>query len=147
MAAGGRDGARGDLSFSAAGGRTLNSDLLHYVSSLRPAFRVALLSNSFAGARERDERAYGFSSHVDEVIYSHEEGLKKPDADFYLLACQRLEVEPPEVLFVDDREPCVAAARDLGMTAIRFTTEEQTMAAIESVLAPARTGASFERPI
>lgn len=42
---------------------------------------------------EREEVAYGFSRHVDVIVYSHEEGLKKPDPAFYRLASK-----PPRVL-------------------------------------------------
>lgn len=113
---------------------TLNARLLDHVSRLRPALKVGLLSNSFVGAREREEAAYGFSRHVDVIVYSHEEGLKKPDPDFYLLACQRLAVQPADVVFVDDHQVCVDAARDLGMHAIRFTTQDETIDAIDRTL-------------
>lgn len=113
---------------------TLNSRLLNYVSRLRPTLKVGLLSNSFVGAREREEAAYAFSRHVDVIVYSHEHGLKKPDPAFYVLACERLAVEPTDVVFVDDHQICVDAARDLGMIGIRFRTESETMAAIEQAL-------------
>lgn len=113
---------------------TLNDELLGYVASLRPAYRVATLSNSFVGAREREEDAYGFSRYVDPLIYSHEEGLKKPDPAFYRLACERLEVDPHDVVFVDDRQVCVAAASDLGMHALRFTGNAATIPAIQVCL-------------
>lgn len=113
---------------------TLNTALLAYASSLRPVHRVALLSNSFVGAREREEAAYGFSDHVDTLIYSHEEGMKKPDPAFFLLACERLDTAPGDVVFVDDHEVCVSAAADLGMAAIRFTTEDETIRAIRAAL-------------
>ena len=114
---------------------TLNVRLLDHASRLRPALKVGLLSNSFVGAREREEAAYGFSRHADVIVYSHEEGLKKPDPDFYLLACRRLAVEPTDVVFVDDHQVCVDAARDLGMHAILFTTQDETIDAIDRALA------------
>lgn len=125
---------------------TLNEELLDYVGSLRPAYRVATLSNSFVGAREREEDAYGFSRHVDLLIYSHEEGLKKPDRAFYRLACERLEVEPRDVVFVDDHEPCVSAASDLGMRALRFTTNDTTIPAIRACLGPAEDAGGEAAP-
>lgn len=113
---------------------TPNGRLLDYAGRLRPAFKVGLLSNSFVGAREREESAYQFARHVDVVVYSHEEGLKKPDPAFYRLACHRLGVDPTDVVFVDDHQICVDAARNLGMTAIRFTTQDGTIEAIERTL-------------
>lgn len=116
---------------------TLNEELVAYVTSLRPTYRVAMLSNSFVGAREREEEAYGFSRICEFTMYSHEESLQKPDPAFYLLACQRLDVAPHDVVFVDDKQPCVDAARQLGMQAVRFTDTARTIAAIERCLATA----------
>lgn len=113
---------------------TLNGRLLRYVDALRPAVKVGLLSNSFVGAREREEAAYGFSRHVDVIVYSHEEGLKKPDPAFYRRACERLAFAPTDVVFVDDHQVCVDAARDLGMTGVLFTTEEETIAELHERL-------------
>jgi len=47
-------------------------------------------------------------------------GVRKPDPEAYLGAARALGVSPSECLFVDDREPNVRAARELGMPALRF---------------------------
>ncbi len=53
------------------------------------------------------------------VIDSSAVGLRKPDPAIYRLALERLEVSRPEVgVFLDDFDPNVAAARDLGMHGI-----------------------------
>ena len=50
------------------------------------------------------------------VIDSSAVGMRKPDPAIYRLALERLEVARPETsAFLDDFEPNVAAARDLGM--------------------------------
>jgi putative hydrolase of the HAD superfamily len=51
-------------------------------------------------------------------VISGEVGLHKPQPEIYLLACERLGVEPAAAVFVDDlRENC-AGAEEVGMTAI-----------------------------
>lgn len=107
---------------------------MDYVTGLRTMHGVALLSNSFVGACEREEAAYGMSRLSDLVLYSHEERMRKPDPAFYQLACERLGVRPSEALLVDDHEPFVAGARELGMTAIRFASNEQVIPIIERAL-------------
>jgi HAD superfamily hydrolase (TIGR01509 family) len=47
-------------------------------------------------------------------------GVRKPDAQAYLGACATLGVPPDQVLFIDDREPNVSAARQLGLDALLF---------------------------
>src|SRR5580692_3978841 len=38
----------------------LNTDLTAYFASLRPRYRTGIISNSFVGARHREQQRYGF---------------------------------------------------------------------------------------
>lgn len=113
---------------------TLNHELLEFFASLRPRYTTAILSNSFVGARQREQAAYGFEDVCDLIIYSHEEGLKKPDPAFYRLACERLNIEPHEMIFLDDIEVVVEAARDFGINAILYRSNQQAIAEIQALL-------------
>lgn len=115
---------------------TLNSELLDYLAGLRPRYTTAILSNSFVGAREREQSLYGFAEVFDAVLYSHEEGLEKPDPAFYELACERLGVSPAEAVFVDDLVENVEGARAVGMTGVLFTSTEQTIRGLRQLLEP-----------
>jgi epoxide hydrolase-like predicted phosphatase len=113
---------------------TPNTELIEYARQLRPRYRTGIVSNSFVGAREREQAAYEFEDLVDEIVYSHESGMSKPDPRIYALACARLDVRPQETVFLDDVEPNVAGARDAGMHAIRYEDNAQAMAEIERLL-------------
>jgi putative hydrolase of the HAD superfamily len=114
---------------------TANTELIEYVRSLRPRYRTGILSNSFVGAREREQAAYGFEELVDEIVYSHESGLSKPDPAIYALACARLGVEPAEMVFLDDYQPCVEGARQSGLKAVLYRSNAQAIKDIEGLLA------------
>lgn len=113
---------------------TLNEELTRYFAGLRPRLGTGILSNSFVGAREREAAAYGFPELCDVVVYSHEEGLAKPDPAFYAIACERLGVPPSETAFLDDVPGHVAAARRLGMTGVVFRDTAQAIAELEAIL-------------
>ena len=113
---------------------TLNTDLLAYFSGLRGRVRTGVLSNSFVGAREREQARYGFEDHCEVVVYSHEEGLMKPDPAFYAVVCERLGVLPEDVVFLDDVQMCVDGARAVGMTAILYQDNASAIAEIEALL-------------
>lgn len=113
---------------------TLNVQLVDYFKSLRPKYRTAIISNSFVGAREREEAAYRFSEICDFIIYSHEVGLRKPDPHIFTLACERLGLQPSEVIFVDDHEEVMVSARELGMHCIEFKDNEQVIAEINACI-------------
>ena len=112
----------------------LNAPLAAYFSSLRPRYQTALLSNSFVGARRREQDRYHFAEMADLIVYSHEEGIAKPDRRIYELTCERLGVQPAEMIFLDDHERPVAAAGKLGINAILFQDTAQAIAAIEACL-------------
>jgi putative hydrolase of the HAD superfamily len=114
---------------------TANTELIEYARSLRPRYRTGILSNSFVGAREREQAAYGFEDLVDEIVYSHECGMSKPDPGIYALACARLAVEPAQMVFVDDYEPCVEGARRAGIHAVLYRDNVQAIKDIENLLA------------
>jgi putative hydrolase of the HAD superfamily len=112
-----------------------NTELIEYARWLRPRCRTGIVSNSFVGAREREQAAYGFEDLVEEIVYSHEAGFSKPDPRIYALICTRLDVRPGEMIFLDDTEVCVAGARDAGIHAVRYQDNAQAIAEIEKMLA------------
>jgi epoxide hydrolase-like predicted phosphatase len=111
-----------------------NTELIQYVRGLRPRYRTGILSNSFVGAREHEQAAYGFEDLVDEIVYSHESGMIKPDPRIYALACERLGVRPEQAVLVDDSEDFVVGARQAGLQAIRFRDNAQSIADIGRLL-------------
>jgi putative hydrolase of the HAD superfamily len=113
---------------------TANTELIEYARRLRPRYRTGILSNSFVGAREREQAAYGFADLVDDIVYSHECGLSKPDPRAYALVCARLGVEPAETVFLDDTEMCVDGARQAGLHAVLYAGNAQAIGEIEDAL-------------
>ena len=89
--------------------QTHNLELISFLQHLRPRYKLATLSNDWLGAREQQNRLFQLEDMlgVNVMLSSYEEGLQKPEPDFYLPACQRLGVQPEEVVFIDDREQCV----------------------------------------
>jgi epoxide hydrolase-like predicted phosphatase len=113
---------------------TLNVELADYFRALHQKYLTAIISNSFVGARERETAAYHFDEMTELIIYSHEVGVQKPDPRIYELACERLNVKPGEMIFLDDVEAAVKAARELGIHAIQFRDNAQAIAETEAVL-------------
>ena len=111
-----------------------NHALLAFFAALRPRYRTGILSNSWIGAREREQARHRFADHCDTIVYSHEEGMTKPTPRFYELACERLGVGPSEVLFLDDIRGHVDAARALGMTGVVFVDTVEAIAALHRLL-------------
>jgi epoxide hydrolase-like predicted phosphatase len=111
-----------------------NQPLIAYVKSLRPEFRTGILSNSFVGCREREQASFGVDDIVDDHVYSHEVGLRKPDPRLWRLTCDRFGVTPAEMVFVDNALVNVTSAREFGIAAVHFTDTAGAIAEIDAHL-------------
>jgi len=114
-------------------GDALDLDLINFLRSLRPKYRIGLLSNAWS-----DMRAYLISQRIedvfDQLIISAEVGIMKPDARIYQLALEKLGVAPAEAVFVDDFTVNVEGARAVGMYAIQFTRPDKTLEELNQLL-------------
>ncbi len=114
--------------------RRLDRELTVYLSSLRPHYRTAILTNAGSEFRGTFGRAYGLEKMVDQLIISAEEGLAKPDTRLYYRALEQLGVTAEETVFVDDIPENVSAARKAGMQAVLHLDSERTIARIVEIL-------------
>jgi putative hydrolase of the HAD superfamily len=113
---------------------TLNTELVDYFTLLRPRYTTAMLSNSFVGAREREQQAHGLEDMCDVIVYSHEEGFRKPEPQIYLIACKRLGVAPNEAILLDDVQENVGGAIAVGMHAITYRDNHQAITELNVLL-------------
>jgi epoxide hydrolase-like predicted phosphatase len=111
-----------------------NSEMVRFMSDLRPRFKTAILSNASDGARKVFTETFGLHECVDTMIISAEEGMIKPDERIYWLALDRLGVRPEETVFLDDRRVNVEAAQRLGMHAVQFCDSQQALAELKAYL-------------
>lgn len=152
---------RGELTFdafceafekeaTAAGGGLDTRDLFSKLTgSFRPQmveavrrcsehFKTGLLTNNFssiegpwAGKRAEHGELLGL---FDVVIESSVTGIRKPDPRFYLLACEKLGIEPKNAVFLDDLGVNLKPARELGMFTIKVVSTDEALEALEAVL-------------
>jgi putative hydrolase of the HAD superfamily len=113
---------------------TPNEELIAYVRGLQGMCRLGILSNSFVGARERETALYHFDDLVEQIIYSHEIGVGKPDLRAFEAACATLDVRPENCLFIDDVSVNVEAAQAAGMQAHLFEDNARTIARVAAHL-------------
>ena len=103
------------------GTRSIISDLK------RNGYRIGLLSVHAREWIDFCESTFRYHDLFDEVCYSFELGICKPDGRAYQAILSRLVAQPEESLFVDDLQENLDAAASLGMPTIRFTTAQQLL--------------------
>ena len=111
------------------------------VRRLRSRYRTGLLSNASDVLPRLLRERYGLDGLFDVEVVSALVGLAKPDPAIYRLALERLGTAPEATVFVDDYEPNVAAAAELGIRAIHFVGYEALIPVLQKqgvVLTPDR---------
>ena len=82
--------------------------------------RLACLSNDVSGWSRKLRQRFGLESWIDHWFISGDLGLRKPSAEIYRLAADRLGVRPRDVVFVDDRPRNLDAAKAAGFNTVLF---------------------------
>jgi putative hydrolase of the HAD superfamily len=115
-----------------------NAPMIAYMRELRGrGLRMALLTNN---VREWEPLWRAKLPELDEifevVVDSAFVGMRKPEPRIYELTLERLGdgLRPEQCVFLDDLQVNCDAARELGMTAVRFDDAEQAIAELESAL-------------
>lgn len=113
--------------------------MLRAIERLRAAgLRVGALTNNWAHTETetpgRNDGTRALREHFHVFIESSVEGLRKPDPAIYRLACERLEKQPAEVVFLDDIGPNLKPARAMGMATIKVDDPDPALAELESIL-------------
>jgi 2-haloacid dehalogenase len=93
------------------------------LAELRAAgMRCLALSNMEAETFPLRQARFAFLDWFDGCVISGIEGVAKPDPGIYRILLRRYRLMPATTLFIDDAPPNVAAARDLGLLALRYTS-------------------------
>jgi epoxide hydrolase-like predicted phosphatase len=115
-----------------------NEPVISYLRGLREdGLRLALLTNN---VREWEPLWRAKLPDVEElfevIVDSAFVGMRKPEPEIYYLTLERLggDLRFQDCLFLDDIEVNCDAARELGMTAVRFQENDQAIGELEAAL-------------
>ena len=116
-------------------GDELDMDLVQMIRGLRKRWRTGLLSNAWPNIRATLGRLYpDFLDAFDEVLFSAEVKMAKPDAEIYHLMVERMGVRPEQAVFVDDFSANVRGAQRAGLQAVHFTSPAQAWLELRALL-------------
>lgn len=108
------------------------------VEALASTVRVACLSNTNEVHWSRQADALRLAELFPTRFLSHELGLIKPDREIYDHVADRLDIAASSILFFDDNQLNVDAARNAGWQAVRVEGPEAARERLEQhgLLAP-----------
>jgi epoxide hydrolase-like predicted phosphatase len=109
-----------------------NHSVIELVHELKSSgFRLGVLTNNVRELRHAWWPMLDFANIFDDVVDSHEVGMRKPNRAIYELALNRLGVEAHRAAFLDDAKSNVDAASALGIHGIWVDVD--TTQAVQSV--------------
>lgn len=112
----------------------VDEQVLALVDRLRGKYRVALLSNASDALEDILRERFGISDRFDPLLSSARLGLAKPDKAVYEELLSRLQVEPHEVVYIDDAAENVATAAGLGLHVVWFVNAAELERQLEPYL-------------
>ena len=124
-----------------------NHAMIDWAAALqRAGIQTGVLSNMGDAMEAGIVARFPWLAEFNHKTFSHRLGMAKPDAAIYRHAAEGLGVPADEILFVDDLEENVAAARAARMNAIQYSSQEQFESAMRTagwgpLLTPATTAA------
>lgn len=112
-----------------------NEQLIAFMRTLHGrGYRMAILTNNVREWEARWRAMLPIDEIFELVVDSAFVGMRKPEPEIYELLLKQLGVEAATTVFIDDLEVNCDAARALGMNAVHFQSNEQTIAEVEALL-------------
>lgn len=110
-----------------------NHDMIAWAAKLKAAgYKTGILSNLGDAMESGILDRFDWLGEFDHHTFSHRLGIAKPNVRVYGYAAEGLGVAPQHILFVDDREENVKAAREAGMTAVEYKGHDAFVKAMEA---------------
>jgi putative hydrolase of the HAD superfamily len=111
----------------------IRPEMVEALKRCHARLKTGLLTNNFA--RGSDEPSYAdVLGHFDTVIESAKAGCRKPDIRFYEMACELMEIEPEQAVFLDDLGVNLKPARAMGMRTIKVADPAQALSDLEELV-------------
>jgi len=105
------------------------------LDKLKQNYRVIALSNTNSIHKRAWSVKYKDTMRKFEKIFcSNELNTRKPEKEIYTIALSYLQLEPDEVIFLDDNEENIQAAKNLGIKTILVKSPEQMRNELEIIL-------------
>lgn len=116
-------------------GDVLDAQLVQDIRNIRESgYKTGLLSNAFPETRKFLADRYSLQNVFEQMVFSSEEGIMKPDRRIYQMTVDRLQVEPGQAVFIDDSPSNIAGARNAGLMAIQFLNPAQVRRDLKRLL-------------
>ena len=96
-----------------------NIDVIQTATKLSDTYMMGIISN-IEQVTHNVVQAWNVLDPFEHKFMSYKIGFSKPDHRIYKHVINELRLEPNQLVFIDDKEPNVESAKELGIQAIHF---------------------------
>lgn len=100
-------------------------EVWEYVKKLRHRYKLIILSNLGKDWAKLREEQFHISDWFDEIVWSCDIGISKPDKKIFSYVIDKFHLNPEECVFIDDKLSNIDAAKESGMNGIIYQTPQQ----------------------
>ena len=105
---------------------TPQDNMFEFIKEIKiKGIKVGLLSNSPEDRTEYLNNKHNFIGLFDFSMFSFEAHAVKPDKEIFERLIKKYNIDPKEVIYIDDKEKYLAPAKELGMKIIHFKDIDQ----------------------
>ena len=97
-------------------------------------YKTFVLSNFSGTCYHHCSDALDFESHVDGAFWSYQHRVIKPEPAAFLDMLYDFGLKADESVFIDDTRENIEAAERVGLSAVLYTTQEETERALNTLL-------------
>lgn len=83
-------------------------------------YKMYLLSNITEDSFKYINNVIDLTKYFDGGLYSYQEGMVKPNYNFYKKLLKKYNLSEKETIFFDDKDKNIQAAKDLGIKSVKF---------------------------
>ncbi len=112
----------------------LNPQILSLIETLHAKYKTGLLTNAHHDYIDQIIEKAHLRDLFDVLVISSREGVIKPDPRIFQIMLERLEASPEEIIYVDDQQRHVEAAKLLGIKAILYQDYQQLAQELSKLL-------------
>ncbi|MGD0328189.1 MAG: HAD-IA family hydrolase [Minisyncoccia bacterium] len=111
----------------------INTGLIALFPKLRQlGLKIGILSNATSELREK-LNLNGIAELVDVIVISGEIGFQKPHKEAFQVLFEKLDLQPEEVIFIDDSSRSLEKASEIGYVSVLFKNNEQLVADLKNI--------------
>lgn len=103
-------------------GYILDEDIFNLVKKLHGKYKLFIFSGNIKSRVEYLENKYDFRKYFDLEVYSYDYHFNKPQKEFVDVLIEKSELNPEEMVYIDDSEEVLEPAKELGIKTAVYET-------------------------